>query len=443
MNSTSYRKWLHRFIIVLGSCGILTSCGGKESLSSEYSDDACSGLFDVPGEVITTPTYPTIPADTPDQTTPITTTTELSAAVTFNNGIRKSGTIPAPVTVTGPTLSIDPSSIQITDNGEIEISITPSALVDGYYLGAVFLQFDGVAEYFIAVNFEGQLADVLAQETAAAQAARAAANDAGGSDTQLNAIATSLEAQAASTQALIAAGGVRITLNGPIPADGIDALIQGDPGDSFAANLVVQGFWVANDTLIDFTQATWAEIDNASLWSAETPLTGNAVAVGSGGFQATLTWNTGTTFGSSTGAVDIDLHVTEPNGTEIYYANSVSAVTGGLLDVDNTYGFGPENIYYPNDVTPPDGEYVVSVVYFAGSPVTRFAITVSACNDRKTYTGILTEANSSLAIEVVRFTLEPGCELPEYEFVSKKPSLDKPDVWEQTLLCTEEYAKSN
>lgn len=62
---------------------------------------------------------------------------------------------------------------------------------------------------------------------------------------------------------------------------------------------------------------------------------------------------------------DIDLHVEQPNGFEIYYKDEhkKDAQTGGFLDVDNqTGGRGSaENIYWEN---PPLGEYTVSLVYF-------------------------------------------------------------------------------
>lgn len=60
---------------------------------------------------------------------------------------------------------------------------------------------------------------------------------------------------------------------------------------------------------------------------------------------------------------DLDLHVKEPNGTEIFYRNKKDSASGGQLDVDNTAGGNgsAENIYWEN---PPKGEYVVSVVYY-------------------------------------------------------------------------------
>lgn len=74
---------------------------------------------------------------------------------------------------------------------------------------------------------------------------------------------------------------------------------------------------------------------------------------GDGDLKVTLMWNF---------YADIDLHVFEPNGNEIYYMDKNSS-TGGTLDVDNIPG-GPgsaENIFWNN---PPRGQYKVTLVYY-------------------------------------------------------------------------------
>lgn len=74
-------------------------------------------------------------------------------------------------------------------------------------------------------------------------------------------------------------------------------------------------------------------------------------------------------------SIDLDLHVIEPNGFEIYYMELVDRSTGGELDIDWTPQKEEcrnrpcaENIYWAN---PPRGEYVVKVVYYADSDVHR------------------------------------------------------------------------
>ena len=65
--------------------------------------------------------------------------------------------------------------------------------------------------------------------------------------------------------------------------------------------------------------------------------------------QFTLIWNTD--------GVDLDLHVLEPGGKEIYWEDPKGS-KGGELDVDNTKGFGPENIYWLVESDGPGSEKV-------------------------------------------------------------------------------------
>lgn len=65
---------------------------------------------------------------------------------------------------------------------------------------------------------------------------------------------------------------------------------------------------------------------------------------------------------------DLDLHVTEPGGIEIYYG-SETGTTGGTLDVDMNAGFGRtrdavENIIWTNPSRLRPGDYVVRVHNF-------------------------------------------------------------------------------
>ena len=81
--------------------------------------------------------------------------------------------------------------------------------------------------------------------------------------------------------------------------------------------------------------------------------------------QFTLIWDS---------KADIDLHVVEPGGKEIYW-NDRRGRKGGELDVDNVDGFGPENIYWlkqnedgSKELGPgPGGEYKWWVLYYGGN----------------------------------------------------------------------------
>ena len=92
----------------------------------------------------------------------------------------------------------------------------------------------------------------------------------------------------------------------------------------------------------------------------------HGVEVKVGDPQFTLIWDTD---------ADLDLHVIEPGGKEIYWEDPKGAPNlGGELDVDNTKGFGPENIYWlkKDDSgteapgTGPAGTYKWFVVYWGG-----------------------------------------------------------------------------
>jgi hypothetical protein len=65
--------------------------------------------------------------------------------------------------------------------------------------------------------------------------------------------------------------------------------------------------------------------------------------------QFTLIWNSDN--------VDLDLHVLEPGGKEIFWEDPKGNL-GGELDVDNTKGFGPENVYWLVESDGPGSEKV-------------------------------------------------------------------------------------
>ena len=65
--------------------------------------------------------------------------------------------------------------------------------------------------------------------------------------------------------------------------------------------------------------------------------------------QFTLIWDTD--------GVDLDLHVIEPGGKEIFWEDP-KGNKGGELDVDNTKGFGPENVYWLVESDGPGSEKV-------------------------------------------------------------------------------------
>ena len=96
------------------------------------------------------------------------------------------------------------------------------------------------------------------------------------------------------------------------------------------------------------------------------------ISVGTGEVQMSVSWDAQT---------DVDLHVVDPTGEEIYFANLIGA-TGGRLDLDsnaacNIDGKRNENITWP-DGAAPSGEYVVKVNLWSACslPRTRYVVTI-------------------------------------------------------------------
>ena len=141
-------------------------------------------------------------------------------------------------------------------------------------------------------------------------------------------------------------------------------------------------------TLVDFTTAGLIQRPVGSD-GASKPDTGT------GDVQVTLAWASDS---------DLDLHVTEPDGTEIYYLNTGPSATGGQLDVDSNVDCvndgGVENIFWPVGDAP-SGDYTVSV---QGFRETRddgtdcgggdFTLSITVAGQESTQTGTVAEEES-------------------------------------------------
>src|SRR5437588_333990 len=97
------------------------------------------------------------------------------------------------------------------------------------------------------------------------------------------------------------------------------------------------------------------------------------ISLGTGDVQVTLLWADGN---------DLDLHVIDPSGNEIYFSNSTSP-TGGTLDHDDTAGCTStgthvENVFWPTGKAPP-GRYRVFVENYSscGAP-SRYTVRATA-----------------------------------------------------------------
>ncbi|MBO9998337.1 MAG: hypothetical protein J7641_04895 [Cyanobacteria bacterium SID2] len=122
---------------------------------------------------------------------------------------------------------------------------------------------------------------------------------------------------------------------------------------------------------------------------------------GAGDVQVTLRWNS---------TNDLDLHVTDPAGEEIYFANPTSA-SGGELDVDanaacvDTVLNPAENIFWPSGEAP-NGSYLAEVELFSRCDSTSgpipFSLTVTTSSGFQSIDGLVDESNPvvSLPFEV-------------------------------------------
>ncbi|WP_319591088.1 hypothetical protein [uncultured Draconibacterium sp.] len=115
-----------------------------------------------------------------------------------------------------------------------------------------------------------------------------------------------------------------------------------------------------------------------------------ALEYGYGDVQVTLTWDN---------TADLDLHVFDPNGDEIYWNDKYSS-SNGVLDVDDIDGKGPENIYWPPYEAPggnyqvyvhmypwndSDYQYVTGNSYYPSS--SNYSVLVTAFGETKKFTG--------------------------------------------------------
>lgn len=120
---------------------------------------------------------------------------------------------------------------------------------------------------------------------------------------------------------------------------------------------------------------------------------------GDGDIKMTLTWD----FVS-----DVDLHVIDPTGFEIYFANK-RAPSGGWLDYDNTYAYGPENVYWPSG-TAPVGNYRVFLHHYSGAIGGNYTVVVKAGTHSRTFRGYIPKGGTVYITTVDNsgnFTQEP------------------------------------
>jgi len=105
--------------------------------------------------------------------------------------------------------------------------------------------------------------------------------------------------------------------------------------------------------------------------------------VGSGDIQVSISWDT---------ATDVDLHVVEPSGCELYYG-FLQCPSGGWLDLDSNPAcfmdnINNENVYWPEGKAPV-GTYIVRVDFYEDCSMdgANYTVTVHACGTMDIYEG--------------------------------------------------------
>ncbi len=163
----------------------------------------------------------------------------------------------------------------------------------------------------------------------------------------------------------------------------------------------VQGFWEirlavpTRDAQIILTYATalaasnfqtvFAVAGSNGAVGAYSSIPTQVLAASTGEVQVTVSWDA---------ASDVDLHVVDPLGEEIYYGNS-SSRSGGQLDLDSNAacgidGVNNENIRWSSGA--PAGTYTVRVDYWSSCGVgqTNYVVTVRNGGTAQTFTGTFT-----------------------------------------------------
>ena len=113
---------------------------------------------------------------------------------------------------------------------------------------------------------------------------------------------------------------------------------------------------------------------------------------------------------SWTGASDVDLHVIDPSGEEVYFGNLHSA-SGGTLDLDSNAACNIDNKNNENIVWPvggaPSGEYTVIVDYWSDCGVARsdYVVTVQVeGQEAQVFSGSFVGPAGMPSVEIATFT---------------------------------------
>jgi hypothetical protein len=134
----------------------------------------------------------------------------------------------------------------------------------------------------------------------------------------------------------------------------------------------------------------------------------DALVVGTGDVQVTVAWDTD---------ADVDLHVVDPGGSEIYWGSRQSP-SGGALDLDSNAACQRDNVRNENITWPvgtaPQGTYTVRVDYWSNcdAPATNFTVLIhnEGTNDvfQGRFEGPGDQGGYGSGVEIATFTRTTG-----------------------------------
>ncbi len=299
----------------------------------------------------------------------ITDSASLSQAASFENGTRVSGRAPIPSGATAAPME-GPGEIPMTTNSVSELFFEVPLPDENSKIGAVLIEIEGSDEHFVIIPDEtaprGWSTDKYTAHSDIAQ--------------------NGLTARRVRCAARIGpCEGIGLTAQ-PLRSGGFSTPVntRGSVSTAIVANVAPPV-----PPSYDFSQIP------SSSWTQPLQVDVTATPTGSGDLQFTLTWDS---------TADIDLHVYEPGGTEIWFANPRSQQ--GFLDVDDIDGFGPENVFYEDGHDA--GNYRVEVHHFSGALPTNYTVTITDNGNTRTYSGSVTGQSEEDVVATITSTGSAG-----------------------------------
>lgn len=155
-----------------------------------------------------------------------------------------------------------------------------------------------------------------------------------------------------------------------VAVDGVEGYFMASvPSSRAAARLVVTLAGLVPQLRFDYVVAV---ADGSGDFGPYSRTTMDAIEVAGGDIQVSATWDT---------EADVDLHVIDPDGNEIYFGNRSAA--GGVLDLDANAACSTSQIFQENigwaKGTASRGSYTVRLEYWSSCnvPETNYVVTVS------------------------------------------------------------------